>query len=137
MKRRPDLKDYLEELDIILHDNSVEAQAFQSKVLDLVHHPTQYPHPVDPTVGITETTENSLQGILNRMAEEPQGDDIEPRLGNREWISVGPRISLWDGEDFVRWGAVYGSVRYIADMAVDGIRYRPRKNCPFFTTRDC
>jgi len=85
--RRHDLKDYLAELDEILHDNSVETQSVQNKVLALVHNPTQWSGTDVEHHLCTEghlSIEGTLAGRLAVMAKSPQDEDDEPEFEEDE-----------------------------------------------------
>lgn len=150
MKTKADLKDLLADIDAVLHDNSIEAQQLQAKVLDMLCQPNQFvfnmPRLYDRAV-VPEWTEEHLNRQLNEMRREPQAEDavtVGGPMRRLHWDSIGPYISTTDREDYTEF---YPPNPYnldsepdklfIKEMAVDGVLYTDTyKECPFFQLKD-
>ena len=90
--KREKIKDFLSEIDAVLHDNSIAAQAFQAKVLDMVFQPNQaYVHYI-----LDEVQEDTLLD----MECNPLPDDAEPNFLPEFDHWLGPNVHPDYSEDF-------------------------------------
>lgn len=127
------LKDFLQQIDAVLHDNSVAAQQFQQKVLDLVHQPNQFVvnHGVLSCDGeLYQHTDLWLETILDSMTDEPLPENAEP--------SILPCPGMVNNFAEAHYDQDYSLFSITsASLVVDGILYTGTSACsPMFTFKE-
>ena len=76
--RKQSIRDFLQDIDAVLQDNSIERQAKIKHVEDLVCNPTQSSSIEYRDTVSLDFFERSLRVRLDEMARRPQSPDTEP-----------------------------------------------------------